>query len=89
MNDNASIQRPHPDQVAHALPTPEGEVALQRAGTGPTVLLRGWEGRASDFAAFTSPLFEAGQPELFADIISRNVHAGLAAEPPVYLGVDA
>jgi NAD(P)-dependent dehydrogenase (short-subunit alcohol dehydrogenase family) len=32
---------------------------------------------------------EAGQSELLADTTSRNVHAGLAAEPPVYLDADA
>lgn len=32
---------------------------------------------------------EAGQPELLADETTRNVHAGLAAEPPVYLGTGA
>lgn len=30
---------------------------------------------------------EAGQAELLADATTRNVHAGLAATPPVYLGV--
>ena len=32
---------------------------------------------------------EAGQSELLADATTRNVHAGLAAEPPVYLGASA
>jgi NAD(P)-dependent dehydrogenase (short-subunit alcohol dehydrogenase family) len=32
---------------------------------------------------------EAGQPELLADPISRNVHAGLVAEPRVYIGATA
>jgi NAD(P)-dependent dehydrogenase (short-subunit alcohol dehydrogenase family) len=32
---------------------------------------------------------EAGQPELLADSTTRNVHAGLAAEPPMYLGTGA
>ncbi|MEY4563115.1 MAG: hypothetical protein RLZZ618_2392 [Pseudomonadota bacterium] len=41
--------------------TPEGEVALQRTGTGPVVLLlHGWEGHVSDLAAFVPPLLAAG-----------------------------
>ncbi len=32
---------------------------------------------------------EAGQSELLADATTRNVHAGLAAEPPVYLAAGA
>ena len=40
---------------------PEGVVALQRAGTGPMVLLlHGWDGQASDLAAFARPLQGAG-----------------------------
>lgn len=41
--------------------TSVGTVVLQKAGNGPTVLLlHGWEGQASDMAAFASPLLEAG-----------------------------
>ena len=32
---------------------------------------------------------EAGQPELLADATTRDVHRGLAAEPPVYVGAPA
>jgi len=32
---------------------------------------------------------EAGQPELLADATTRSVHAGLAAEPPVYVRTAA
>jgi NAD(P)-dependent dehydrogenase (short-subunit alcohol dehydrogenase family) len=32
---------------------------------------------------------EAGQPEVLADATTRSVHAGLAAEPPVYVGTGA
>jgi len=32
---------------------------------------------------------EAGQPELLADDTTRNVHAGLVAEPPVYVEAGA
>lgn len=32
---------------------------------------------------------EAGQPELLADPTTRDVHAGLAAAPPVYVGPGA
>lgn len=32
---------------------------------------------------------EAGQPELLADATTHNVHAGLAAQPPVYVGAGA
>jgi NAD(P)-dependent dehydrogenase (short-subunit alcohol dehydrogenase family) len=37
----------------------------------------------------TIAALEAGKPELLADATSRNVHAGLVAEPPVYVGSGA
>lgn len=41
--------------------SPEGEIALQRAGTGPAVLLlHGWEGQASDMAPFVPGLLASG-----------------------------
>lgn len=41
--------------------TPDGTMALQRAGFGPKVLLlHGWEGQASDLATFSTSLLEAG-----------------------------
>ena len=56
---------------------PEGEVALQRAGTGPAVLLlHGWEGQASDLAAFAPPLLCAGFGVLTMDLPAHGASAG-------------
>lgn len=50
-----------PGGEAVRIDTPEGEVVLQRGGQGPAVLLlHGWEGQASDMAAFVPPLLSAG-----------------------------
>ena len=49
--------------------TPEGEIALTHAGSRPSVLLlHGWEGQASDLAAFVAPLLEAGCSVLAMDL---------------------
>lgn len=57
--------------------TPEGELALQRAGTGPLVLLlHGWEGQASDLAAFVAPLRHAGFGVLAMDLPAHGASAG-------------
>jgi pimeloyl-ACP methyl ester carboxylesterase len=56
--------------------TPEGEVALQRAGTGPAVLLlHGWEGQAADLAAFAPPLLEAGHAVFAMDLPAHGASA--------------
>lgn len=63
--------------------TPEGEVALLRAGTGPTVLLlHGWEGHASDLAAFAAPLREAGYAVLAMDLPAHGASAGRRSSIP-------
>jgi pimeloyl-ACP methyl ester carboxylesterase len=63
--------------------TPEGEVALQWAGTGPAVLLlHGWEGQASDLAAFASPLLEAGFRVLALDLPAHGESAGRQTSIP-------
>jgi pimeloyl-ACP methyl ester carboxylesterase len=65
------------------LATAEGEVALQRAGTGPTVLLlHGWEGQASDLAAFVPPLLEAGLGVLVMDLPAHGDSAGTSTSIP-------
>jgi pimeloyl-ACP methyl ester carboxylesterase len=63
--------------------TPEGEIALQRAGTGPAVLLlHGWEGQASDLAAFAPPLLEAGFAVLAMDLPAHGASAGRQTSIP-------
>ena len=63
--------------------TPEGEVALRWAGTGPGILLlHGWEGQASDLAAFASPLLEAGFRVLALDLPAHGESAGQQASIP-------
>lgn len=63
--------------------TKEGEVALQRAGAGPAVmLLHGWEGRASDLAAFAPPLLKAGYSVLAMDLPAHGASAGQQSSIP-------
>jgi pimeloyl-ACP methyl ester carboxylesterase len=63
--------------------TPEGEVALQRAGRGPAVLLlHGWEGQASDLAAFTSPLLDNGLSVLAMDLPAHGSSSGVWTSIP-------
>jgi len=42
-----------------------------------------------DVVSQTIAALEAGQSELLADATTRRVHAGLVADPPVYLGTGA
>ena len=63
--------------------TPEGEIALQRAGTGPTVLLlHGWEGQASDLAAFAPPLLATGHTVFAMDLPAHGDSAGHQSSIP-------
>ncbi|MDN8617416.1 alpha/beta fold hydrolase [Variovorax ginsengisoli] len=63
--------------------TPEGEIALQRAGSGPAVLLlHGWEGQASDLAAFAPPLLDAGFSVLAMDLPAHGDSAGRQTSIP-------
>ncbi|MGH8111464.1 MAG: alpha/beta fold hydrolase [Rhodanobacteraceae bacterium] len=63
--------------------TSEGEVALWCAGTGPKVLLlHGWEGQASDLAAFASPLLDAGFAVLAMDLPAHGASSGREASIP-------
>lgn len=65
------------DGEALRIATPEGELALQRAGTGPLVLLlHGWEGQASDMAVFVAPLRHAGFGVLAMDLPAHGASAG-------------
>ncbi len=80
--------RPRPARVleegeALRVDTPEGEVALVRAGAGPAILLlHGWEGQASDLAAFAPPLIEAGYSVLFMDLPAHGASAGRQTSIP-------
>ena len=63
--------------------TPEGDVALQRAGTGPAVLLlHGWEGQASDLAPFVPPLLDASFGVLAMDLPAHGASAGRQSAIP-------
>lgn len=56
---------------------PDGAVGLVEAGDGPTVLLlHGWEGRASDLAAFAPPLLAAGMRVAAMDLPAHGASAG-------------
>jgi NAD(P)-dependent dehydrogenase (short-subunit alcohol dehydrogenase family) len=59
------------------------------AGFIDTDMARGVPGPKSspdDIVRQVIAALEAGQPELLADAITRDVHRGLSAEPPVYVG---
>jgi len=57
-----------------SIDTPEGKVAARRAGAGPTVVLvHGWEGRASDLAAFAPPLLDAGYRVVAIDLPAHGL----------------
>lgn len=63
--------------------TPQGEVALQRAGTGPAVLLlHGWEGQAADMAAFAPPLRAAGFSVVAMHLPAHGDSAGTQTSLP-------
>ncbi len=63
--------------------TPEGEVALQRAGTGPAVLvLHGWEGQAADLAAFAPLLLATGHTVFAMDLPAHGASAGQQSSIP-------
>ncbi|MCH8620369.1 alpha/beta hydrolase [Undibacterium sp. TS12] len=63
--------------------TPEGEIAIQRTGTGPAVLLlHGWEGQAADMASFVTPLLAAGFSVLVMDLPAHGASAGQQSSIP-------
>ena len=65
------------------IPTPEGEVALQRVGAHPAVLLlHGWEGQASDLAAFPQPLLDKGFGVLALHLPAHGESAGQQTSIP-------
>jgi pimeloyl-ACP methyl ester carboxylesterase len=69
--------------VVQPIATPEGEVAIHRAGAGPAVLLlHGWEGQASDMAAFAPPLIELGFSVLVMDLPAHGDSAGTQSSIP-------
>jgi pimeloyl-ACP methyl ester carboxylesterase len=63
--------------------TPEGTVALTRAGTGPAVLLlHGWEGQASDMAAFAHALLDSGFTVIAMDLPAHGKSSGKQTSIP-------
>lgn len=57
--------------------TPDGHLAAAEWGEGPTVLLlHGWEGRASDLAAFAPPLLQAGYRVLALNLPAHGESQG-------------
>lgn len=65
------------------LATSEGDVAVQVAGTGPAVLLlHGWEGQASDMAAFVPPLLAAGLSVVAVHLPAHGASAGRQSSIP-------
>jgi NAD(P)-dependent dehydrogenase (short-subunit alcohol dehydrogenase family) len=68
------------------------ELLAVHAGLIDTDMARGAPGpkiAPEDVVRQTIAALEAGQPELLADDTTRNVHAGLVAEPPVYVEAGA
>jgi NAD(P)-dependent dehydrogenase (short-subunit alcohol dehydrogenase family) len=68
------------------------EVLSVHAGFIDTDMARGAPGpkiRPEDVVSLAIAALEAGQGELLADAISHNVHAGLVAQPRVYVGATA
>ena len=66
------------------------EVLSLHVGFMDTDMTRGVPGdKASpdEIARMTIAALEAGQSELLADDVTRNVHAGLTSVPPMYLGM--
>ena len=55
---------------------------MARGATGPKT-------SPDEIVRLTLAALEAGQPELLADEVTRGVHAGLTAEPPIYIGYGA
>lgn len=68
------------------------ELLAVHAGLIDTDMARGAQGAKiapDDVVRQVIAALEAGQSELLADATSHEVHAGLAAEPPVYLAAGA
>jgi len=66
------------------------EVLSLHVGPIDTDMARGMPGSKispDEVARLTIAALEAGQSELLADDITRSVHAGLTAVPPMYLGM--
>lgn len=72
-----------PGSESFRIPTPEGEIAVQRAGTGPLVLLlHGWEGQSSDLAGFVEPLLNAGHTVVAMDLPAHGDSSGRQTSIP-------
>ena len=53
---------------------------MARGATGP-------KSSPDEVVRLAMAALEAGQSELLADDVTRSVHAGLTAQPPMYLGM--
>jgi pimeloyl-ACP methyl ester carboxylesterase len=66
-----------------SIDTSTGRIALRRAGRGPRVLLlHGWEGQASDLAAFAAPLIDGGFEVIAMDLPAHGASAGRQTSIP-------
>ncbi|MBK4736671.1 alpha/beta fold hydrolase [Noviherbaspirillum pedocola] len=75
------LSLPHGETLL--LSTQEGRVRILRAGEGPAVLLlHGWEGQASDMAAFAPPLLTAGFTVLAMELPAHGGSSGTQASIP-------
>ena len=63
--------------------TPEAQIAVLSAGTGPAVLLlHGWEGQAADMASFATALLAAGYRVLVMDLPAHGASGGQQSSIP-------
>jgi NAD(P)-dependent dehydrogenase (short-subunit alcohol dehydrogenase family) len=75
--------------MRHELKGQGTEVLSLHVAFMDTDMARGAPGPKSspdDVVRLATAALEAGQSELLADDVTRSVHAGLTAEPPMYLG---
>jgi pimeloyl-ACP methyl ester carboxylesterase len=65
------------------LQTSSGKIAAAEAGHGPAVLLvHGWEGKASDMAAFAAPLLDRGYRVIAIDLPAHGESQGTQTSIP-------
>jgi NAD(P)-dependent dehydrogenase (short-subunit alcohol dehydrogenase family) len=78
--------------LRHELKAQGTQLLAMHAAFIDTDMARGVAGPKSapeDIVRETLAALEAGHSELLADAMTRDVHRGLTAEPPVYLGASA
>ncbi len=72
-----------PNSKSFRIPTSEGEIAIQRAGEGPLVLLlHGWEGQSSDLAGFVEPLLRSRHTVVAMDLPAHGDSSGRETSIP-------